>query len=171
MKAALGVLKLSQLSVSMEHREVSMLCRRSFRVSLVACIVVLACNGSQTLEPVTPYVTIVASPPRVAAGGSLSITITNHSSFVLSFNPCSNFLLEVLTQDGWRVVADPKPCTDELRGVLPRTDYTVAHPLPARLAIGAYRIRIDRLYVKEQFGSNDGLVPSGQLTSNAFAVN
>lgn len=144
--------------------------RRSFSALVPACAVLLACTDSPALEPLPPYATVVTSPPRVSAGTIVSITISNHSSFVLSFNPCSNVLLEVLTQDGWRLVADPKACTDELRGVLPETDYTVAHTLPARLAIGYYRIRIDRLYVRQQFGSNDGLVPSEQLTSNAFAV-
>src|SRR5687767_4105563 len=93
-----------------------------FLAQILGCVSLLSCHGIPALEPVPPYVTVVTTPPRVSAGTAVSITLTNHSTYVLSFNPCSNVLLEVLTQDGWRLVADPKPCTEELRGVLPGTD-------------------------------------------------
>jgi hypothetical protein len=140
-------------------------------IACASALSLCACRDPASSGHVPAFVTLRTAAPSYDAGSRVTVQITNHSSFVLSFNACF-MRLDRLTERGWRELgaAEAGACTDELRGVLPMTGLNAQVTLSPHVGAGAYRIRFDRMYVKEQFAPDDGLVPREQLTTNGFAI-
>lgn len=87
-------------------------------------------------------VTLSASPSRVAAGGTVTLALTNGLRQPIGYNLCTSALI----RNGRQVPTD-RVCTMELRTLQPGGRATYGYELPSNLASGSYRFnaRVDRM--------------------------
>ena len=144
---------------------------RQLLIAIIAGTSLNSCRGgTDSLEPVPPYVTLVTNGSSFQAGSLVPVIIVNHSTFVLGYGPCTNMLLDMLTVAGWREVPMLRNCTEEERLVQPGSQATAQMPLPADAIAATYRVRFKFIHVIMQNAPDDGLVPRAQLMTNAFAI-
>lgn len=90
-------------------------------------------NGGSS-EP-SGEIGFTASPERVSAGATVTLTLSNGTSGSLGYNLCTSALQ---TASGGEVRTD-RVCTLELRTLDPGASATYAYELPATLEDGSYR--------------------------------
>jgi hypothetical protein len=76
-----------------------------------------------------------------APGGAVVMTITNHNTDTLGYNPCSNRSFERDSGGSWVVHPEPnRMCTMELRLLNPHETQTANTAVPGDASAGTYRL-------------------------------
>lgn len=114
-------------------------------------------SGEPATAP-TGDVSLRASPERVSAGATVTLTLNNGSQGRLGYNLCTSVLQRAAGEE----VRTDRVCTMELRILEPGRTATYSYDLPGTLEDGSYRFSasVDRM--------DDG-APTA-LTSNAIEV-
>ncbi len=109
------------------------------KLRLLVTVVLLASACATANEDAgEPGVSLSASPTTVAAGETITLTLSNQSAWPIGYNLCTSSLeREVAT--GWEPVPEDRICTMELRMLDPDSTADQQIQLAADAAAGSYR--------------------------------
>jgi hypothetical protein len=113
------------------------------RATIVALIASLAVGGcSESTGPRGGEITLTVSSDAYAAGSIVDATMSNHSSYSVSFGECPR-RIERLTEGRWMEANAVMQCVSIGYVLLPGSDVPIDYPLPSSLASGTYRIAFE----------------------------
>ena len=104
----------------------------------IAIVLLCGCRSSPQSGASTSEVILTVEPDAVAAGDSVTLTLSNESSGDIGYNLCTSSL-ERQSNGDWQSVPSDRVCTMELRTLGPARQTEYAIELPEELAPGAYR--------------------------------